>query len=45
LNDRGTFHATSSSQRYELGIDAISLDAIDMHGHLEVDTHGQCSLP
>lgn len=34
-----------SAQRYELGIDAASLDAIDMHVHLEVDGHGHESLP
>ena len=33
------------AQRYELGIDAATLDAIDMHVHLEVDGHGHGSLP
>jgi len=31
--------------RYELGIDAARLDAIDMHVHLEVDSCGHGSLP
>ena len=31
--------------RYELGIDAAKLDAIDMHVHLEVDSCGHGSLP
>ncbi|HBH56791.1 MAG TPA: 4-hydroxyphenyl-beta-ketoacyl-CoA hydrolase, partial [Arthrobacter bacterium] len=34
-----------STTRYELGIDATKLDAIDMHVHLEVDGHGHQSLP
>ncbi|MFK0007812.1 amidohydrolase family protein [Paenarthrobacter sp. NPDC090520] len=31
--------------RYELGIDATRLEAIDMHVHLEVDSCGHNSLP
>ncbi|MDQ4490054.1 amidohydrolase family protein [Sinomonas sp. ASV486] len=31
--------------RYELGIDVSSIDAIDMHVHIEIDGHGHCSLP
>src|SRR5206468_12154535 len=37
--------ADMATQRYELGIDAAKLDAIDMHVHLEVDGHGHESLP
>ena len=37
--------AEMAAQRYEPGIDAAALDAIDMHVHLEVDGHGHESLP
>ncbi|MEE2523632.1 amidohydrolase family protein [Pseudarthrobacter sp. J75] len=32
-------------QRYEVGVDVESLDAIDMHVHLEVDAAGHQALP
>jgi predicted TIM-barrel fold metal-dependent hydrolase len=34
-----------TAARYELGIDAAKLDAVDMHVHLEVDGHGHQALP
>ena len=34
-----------ASTRYESGINAAALDAIDMHVHLEVDSCGHNSLP
>lgn len=35
----------AATQRYELGIDAAKLDAIDMHVHVEVDGLGHGALP
>jgi uncharacterized protein len=34
-----------AATRYELGLDVGSLEAIDMHVHIEIDGHGHVSLP